>query len=339
MPSLNRYVWKQRLRPVTRLIALVLVIEGGLRAAEAYTASPLPRLLSMLSSSDDTTKVNLGKPGRATKVRYGDYDPYAGNRSKQEREESVDAPPEDGDALPLPVAVDNLPPPNLPKSERRCLAEAVYFEGKQETIEGQIAVAQIVLNRVRSGKYPTTICAVVRQGRGGDCQFPAVCKAAGKPPENDEHWQKAAWIADDTAAGRAWLSELTDATHYHNASAKPVWRLSMHMIRKVGWRLYYSDPALEGKLPKLKPGQPPLEVAADKIAAADAMIDKQDAAATAEAAADAKRKQRERLAEQRERMNKHGAESSVKVKTSAIASQRSGFGGSNAAEAFSNMSR
>jgi spore germination cell wall hydrolase CwlJ-like protein len=291
MPGLMRYEWKHRLRPVVRVVAFVLVVEGGMRVAEAYTASPIPRMLSYFSTSDSTNvrfdATATTKPVRHVKLRHGEYDPYAGIRAKQERE--TDAPSEDGDALPLRAVVDNLPPPNLPKSERRCLAEAVYYEGRNETLEGQIAVAQVVLNRVRSGKWPDTICAVVRQGRGENCQFPAVCKAGERPSDNDTDWQRAAWIADDAAAGRAWLSELFDATHYHNASTKPAWRLSMKLIRKVGWRLYYADPKAAETLVSLNPGQAPLTVASERIAAEDA----RETAAKAAAATEARRAQRE----------------------------------------------
>jgi spore germination cell wall hydrolase CwlJ-like protein len=293
MPGLKRYEWKHRLRPVLRLVAFVLVIEGGMKVAEAYTASPLPRILSYFSTTDTTTvrfagdsKPGNTKPARHVRLRHGEYDPYAGIRAKQERE--PDAPSEDGDAM-SSRSVDSLPPPNLPKSERRCLAEAVYFEGRNETFEGQIAIAQVVLNRVRSGKWPDTICAVIRQGRGDNCQFPAVCKAGERPADSDTSWQRAAWIADDAAAGRAWLSELTDATHYHNASAKPPWRLSMKFIRKVGWRMFYADPKTAEALVSLNPGQAPLEVAAAKSATEDA----REAADQTAAAAEVKRVQRE----------------------------------------------
>jgi spore germination cell wall hydrolase CwlJ-like protein len=290
MPGLKRFEWKQRLRPVLRLVALVLVLEGGVRVAEAYTASPLPRILSYFSTSD-TTVVRLGdanKPVRHVKLRHGDYDPYAGNRARQEREETADAPPEDAGALANLAAVDTLPPPNLPRSERRCLAEAVYYEGRGETMEGQIAVAQVVLNRVRSGKWPDTICGVVREGREGrgeSCQFPAVCRAGERPPETDVAWQRAALLADDAAAGRAWLNELTEATHYHNASAKPPWRLSMQLIRKIGWRMFYADPKASARLVSLKPGEAPVAIAPDRVASEDAR--------ETGTAAEAKRLQRE----------------------------------------------
>jgi spore germination cell wall hydrolase CwlJ-like protein len=290
----KRYEWKHRMRPVFRVLALILVVEGGIQVAEAYSSSPIPRILSFLSTPD-TVQVQLTKPGRVVKVRHNDYDPYAGNRSKAEREENADAPAEDGEGLQQKVAADNLPPPNLPKSERRCLAEAVYYEARNETIEGQIAVAQVVLNRVRSGNWPSTICAVVRQGRGDNCQFPAVCSAGDPPAETDAKWQKAAWIADDTAAGRAWLNELTQATHYHNASAKPVWRTSMQLIRRVGWRLYYADPKHTEKLVALAPGQAPLVGDAKKIAS-------EDAQSSTDPASEARRQQRERLAAQRSRL-------------------------------------
>jgi spore germination cell wall hydrolase CwlJ-like protein len=322
MPGLKRYEWKHRLRPVLRLAALVLVLEVGVRVTEAYSASPLPRLLSYFSTSDTTT-VRLGdasKPVRNVKLRYNEYDPYAGNRGKQEREENADAPPEDG-AVTIKSSVDTLPPPNLPKSERRCLAEAVYYEGRQESMEGQIAVAQIVLNRVRSGKWPDTICGVVRQGRDGrgeNCQFPAVCNAGDhRPPETDIAWQRAALIADDAAAGRAWLNELTEATHYHNASAKPPWRLSMQFIRKVGWRMYYADPKATAGLASLKPGQAPLTISAEKVASEEA---REASAKAAAVAAEAKREQRARIASVEARQPKTATTSSTTV-TKSVATE------------------
>jgi spore germination cell wall hydrolase CwlJ-like protein len=318
----------------------VLVIEGGMKVAEAYTAGPLPRILSFFSASESTDVrfeaataqapvTSATKSVRHVRLRYGEYDPYAGIRAKQERE--PDAPPEDGDALPLRASSDNLPPPNLPKSERRCLAEAVYFEGRHETIEGQIAVAQVVLNRVRSGKWPDTICAVIRQGRGDNCQFPSVCKAGERPQETDTSWQRAAWLADDAAAGRAWLSELSDATHYHNASIKPPWRLSMKFIRKVGWRMYYADPKTSDALTGLSPGQAPLAVALDKIASEDA----RDASAKLAAAAEARRAQRDqqraRLASVEARQPDGGAQKSSTTTTTVTKSV--------ATEIFSRMER
>jgi spore germination cell wall hydrolase CwlJ-like protein len=342
MSGLKRYEWKYRLRPVLRILALVALVEGGIKVAEAYSASPLPRILALISTTDTSVSVNPSKQAtRQVKVRYSDYDPYAGNRTTAEREEVADAPAEETDALPLPVGVDNLPPPKLPKAERRCLAEAVYFEGRNETIEGQIAVAQVILNRVRSGNWPSTICAVVRQGRGDSCQFPAVCKAGDRPPENDASWQRAAWIADDTAAGRAWLNELTEATHYHNASAKPPWRLSMRLIRKVGWRLYYADPKHTEKLVGLAPGQAPIEVKADKVAALDAAIAKKEAEDQATAAADAKRRQRERLAENRSRLAEAEA-APGRAKSTAAASGAPKAGSASkttATEIFARMER
>jgi spore germination cell wall hydrolase CwlJ-like protein len=331
MPGLKRYEWKHRMRPVLRLIAFVIVIEGGMKVAEAYTASPLPRILSYFSTTDTTNvrfpgepKTGDGKSARHVRLRHGEYDPYSGIRAKQERE--LDAPQEDGEAMSLRSSADSLPPPNLPKSERRCLAEVVYFEGRNETVEGQIAIAQVVLNRVRSGKWPDTICAVIRQGRGDNCQFPAVCKAADRPADNDASWQRAAWIADDAAAGRAWLSELTDATHYHNASTKPPWRLSMKFIRKIGWRRYYADPKAVDTLVSLNPGQAPLSVASDKIAAEDG----REAATQAAAAADAKRAQRE---EQRARLASVEARQ-TQLKPTATAATKSA-----ASEIFSRMER
>jgi Cell Wall Hydrolase len=139
------------------------------------------------------------------------------------------------------AARDNLPPPPIPAADRDCLAMAVFYEARGETIEGQIAVAQVIMNRVKQRKWGAGICAVVYHGedRGEKCQFSFACHDHAEPRPGDSLWQEARWIADDVAAGRAYLSELSTATHYHATTVAPVWRLGLGEIRRIGNHIFY----------------------------------------------------------------------------------------------------
>lgn len=126
--------------------------------------------------------------------------------------------------------------------ERLCLARAIYYEARGEAIEGQIAVAQVILNRARSVKWPDTICGVVNQGmeRGEKCQFSFACSHhAGEP--SGEAWDQARLLADQAVGGQAWLREMLEATHYHTTSVAPVWRLNLVTLGTVGTHVFYRE--------------------------------------------------------------------------------------------------
>jgi spore germination cell wall hydrolase CwlJ-like protein len=143
-----------------------------------------------------------------------------------------------------PAARDTLPPPPLSKADRMCLARAIYHEARGEPIEGQIAVAQVVLNRVKSKRWPKTVCGVVYEGqeRGEKCQFSFACYDRKDIPDSSQLWHQAKWIADDVAAGRTALEDLGHATYYHTATVKPIWRQSLSVIRQIGRHIFYADP-------------------------------------------------------------------------------------------------
>ena len=129
-----------------------------------------------------------------------------------------------------------------PAAERTCLARAVYYEARGEDMSGQIAVAQVVLNRARSKKWPSTICGVVNQGieRGEKCQFSFACFTQLSQPSG-EMWEQAQQVADQAMRGQAWLRELVEATHYHTTSVAPVWRTGLVEIATIGTHVFYRD--------------------------------------------------------------------------------------------------
>ncbi|WP_027581246.1 cell wall hydrolase [Bradyrhizobium sp. Ai1a-2] len=126
------------------------------------------------------------------------------------------------------------------KSEK-CLAEAVYFEARGEAVRGQIAVAQVVLNRAFSGKYPTTVCGVVYQNkyRHFACQFTFACDNVRDVIREPDMWDRAKKIAKEMLDGRLWLPEVNKSTHYHAYWVRPSWVSEMKKMYKFGVHTFY----------------------------------------------------------------------------------------------------
>ena len=120
--------------------------------------------------------------------------------------------------------------------EELCLAKAVYFEARGETLEGQLAVAEVVLNRAHSGRYPPTICAVVTQ----PAQFSFI--RAGRFPAvdpNSDCWKKALAIAD-IAKKRIATSLASNVLWYHANYVAPAWGRQKTRVTQIGTHIFYS---------------------------------------------------------------------------------------------------
>lgn len=117
--------------------------------------------------------------------------------------------------------------------DMECLASAIYFESKGESLDGQLAVAKTILNRTRSGRFPATICGVVFQPG----QFSFV-RGKGFPPiaRTSRHWQTALAIAH-IAANDLWDAPVDDALYFHARRVNPRWR--MQRIAAVGNHVFY----------------------------------------------------------------------------------------------------
>ena len=126
------------------------------------------------------------------------------------------------------------------KSEK-CLAEAVYFESRGEAVRGQIAVAQVVMNRVFSGKYPDTVCGVVYQNkyRHFACQFTFACDNNPDVIREPDMWERARKIAKAMLDGQIWLPEVGKSTHYHAYWVRPSWVAEMKKMYKFGVHTFY----------------------------------------------------------------------------------------------------
>jgi spore germination cell wall hydrolase CwlJ-like protein len=124
--------------------------------------------------------------------------------------------------------------------ERRCLATAIYFEARGEPVRGQIAVAQVILNRVRSPLFPETVCGVVYQGQmHPGCQFSFTCDGHTDNPRNDDQWALAQDIAKKITAGELWLPEVGYSTYYHANYVSPSWVGDMSKVDKIGRHIFY----------------------------------------------------------------------------------------------------
>jgi hypothetical protein len=126
------------------------------------------------------------------------------------------------------------------KSEK-CLAEAVYFEARGEAVRGQIAVAQVVLNRAFSGFYPNTVCGVVYQNkhRHFACQFSFACDNNPEVIREPDMWDRAQKIAKASLDGQLWLPEVGKSTHYHAYWVRPSWVNEMKKMYKFGVHTFY----------------------------------------------------------------------------------------------------
>lgn len=122
-----------------------------------------------------------------------------------------------------------------------CLAKAVYHEARGEVLEGQFAVAEVILNRVDSPLYPSSVCGVVSQGGGGGCQFSFICDGRSDAIADRAAWEIAARIAAVMLAGAP--RTLTDgATHFHTTAVRPGWSQVFPRTAFIGAHLFYRQP-------------------------------------------------------------------------------------------------
>lgn len=124
--------------------------------------------------------------------------------------------------------------------EWRCLAEALYFEARSETLAGQFAVGEVILNRVDARNYPNTVCGVVSQGahRLHRCQFSYNCDGKSEHFAEPVAFERAGKLADMMLQGAARV--LTDgATHYHANNVDPRWASSLYFTAQIGSHSFY----------------------------------------------------------------------------------------------------
>jgi spore germination cell wall hydrolase CwlJ-like protein len=139
----------------------------------------------------------------------------------------------------------------------KCLAEAIYFEARSEPERGQIAVAQVVINRAFSGYYPNDICGVVYQNKHRHlaCQFTFACDGIPDIVNSKWHWELAERLSNDALDGKNYLNDVGKATHYHAYYVSPYWARKMWKMARIGAHTFYFPYEWETNEPTVTAGQ------------------------------------------------------------------------------------
>jgi len=128
-------------------------------------------------------------------------------------------------------------------AEWRCLAEALYHEARGESVKGQFAVAEVILNRVDSRLYPSTVCRVVHQGTGQRyrCQFTWTCDGLSDTIRERAAFVRVGKIAQLMLAG-APRALTSGVTHYHTRAVNPRWARKFPQTAQIGHHIFYRQP-------------------------------------------------------------------------------------------------
>lgn len=149
-------------------------------------------------------------------------------------------------------------PANLPSdatllsgtSEQTCLALAIYFEARSEPREGQQAVGEVIVNRVRSKAYPDSVCDVVLQGGASKryfCQFTFFCDGLPDRPVDRHAWKQANHVAWQILSGGAPRHLQDNVLYYHADYVSPPWAQTMLQVTQIGKHLFYILKARQGR--------------------------------------------------------------------------------------------
>ena len=134
-----------------------------------------------------------------------------------------------------------------------CLALNTYHEAKNQSTVGQIATAQVVMNRVEDRRFPNTVCEVVKQGPTRPswedpnkeypirhrCQFSWYCDGKSDVPKNEKAWRKAQDVAFLVLYDKITLDVTEGATHYHATYVKPAWAKTKKRTTRIEKHIFY----------------------------------------------------------------------------------------------------
>ena len=128
-----------------------------------------------------------------------------------------------------------------------CLTQAVYYEARSESLEGQQAVAQVVLNRVRNPAFPNSVCGTVYEGssRSTGCQFTFTCDGSLAARREPAAWEEARKVAAAALAGFVY-APVGSATFYHTRAVHPGWASRVTNVGSVGAHIFYRLPGVWG---------------------------------------------------------------------------------------------
>ena len=132
-------------------------------------------------------------------------------------------------------------------TERNCLAQAIYHEARGESEAGQLAVANVIVNRARSGKFPSTLCGVIYQNADKGyhrCQFTFACDGRNDAPGERRAWARSADLAQtiyaEFAQGKQVGAVPGSALYYHTTAVSPSWSNTYNAVAQIGSHIFYS---------------------------------------------------------------------------------------------------
>ena len=134
-----------------------------------------------------------------------------------------------------------------------CLALNTYHEAKNQSLVGQIATAQVVMNRVEDNRFPSTVCEVVKEGPTRPswedpekeypikhrCQFSWYCDGKDDTPKNEKAWRKAQDVAFLVLYNKIQLDVTEGATHYHATYVRPAWAKTKKRTTRIEKHIFY----------------------------------------------------------------------------------------------------
>lgn len=246
--SVNAYVRARRVRIIGTVIvgglvaavaALSLITSEGWNSRFETVFEPLPGLL-YAPPAQDLSLTTADNPVPLTFQAIDRSDAYRYNASIPVSTEPLE-----------PAAPFSLPS-TLSRVERdrafNCLTQAVYYEAGSEGAQGQRAVAQVILNRMRHPAFPSSVCGVVYSGsqRATGCQFTFTCDGSlGRPP-SAAGWARARQVAAAALTGYVEGS-VGQATHYHALYVAPYWSPSLLKVANIGAHTFYRWKGFNGK--------------------------------------------------------------------------------------------
>ena len=136
---------------------------------------------------------------------------------------------------------------NHANAERDCLTQAIYHEARGESAAGQLAVANVIVNRARSGKFPSTLCGVIYQNADKGlyrCQFTFACDGLSKPTSERRALARSADLAQSVyaefALGEPVGAVPSSALYYHTTAVNPSWSNTYNAVAQIGSHIFYS---------------------------------------------------------------------------------------------------
>jgi spore germination cell wall hydrolase CwlJ-like protein len=140
------------------------------------------------------------------------------------------------------LVVSQKPSPKpIPKNDLQCMAENIFYEAAMESYAGKLAVGHVVLNRVKSRGYPSTICGVIYDGsQYGSCQFSWICNESRKSiDKSSKNWQESLKAAENLLNNKNSIDFTEGATSYHAEYVKPDWSKTLKFVAKIDKHLFY----------------------------------------------------------------------------------------------------